>query len=397
MKTRNARMGVKSLKWFLIQRFLLILPFIYISEELIQIFYSFVVLPFLIEVMRIGPFSIVTQDGNLLSLVLQSLVLAVVSLFPETIRGWLQRIIGRHMDSGVRLTIDSPALEGIQNPLLIDIYQLAVILIFLLMLLIALLPYAISIYWYCRAVSRKMNELLQMEKAQKEAYDRKRNLLLSDIAHDIKTPITTVVGYAKALSDNMVKEEEKKKEYLQAIYTKSMRMDELITLLFEYVQLDSDGFALHKEKTDLGELIRENIALLYSEFEEKDMEVKIDIPEGEFPCEVDKVQMSRALTNILTNSVKYNDRGTKVLISLNEQYKLRIADNGVMIDDELAEHIFEPFARGDKARSTRGGSGLGLSICARIIHMHGGDIQLERQCKDGYTKAFQVTLPHIYN
>ena len=397
MKTRDAQTGVKSLKWFLIQRFLLILPFIYISEELIQIFFRFVVLPFLIEVMRIGPFSIVTQDGNLVSLVLQSLGLAMTTLLPETIRGWLQRIIGRNMESGVRLSIDSPALEGIQNPLLIDIYQLAVILIFLLMLLLALLPYAISIYWYCRAVSSKMNELLQMEKEQKEAYDRKRNLLLSDIAHDIKTPITTVVGYARALSDNMVKEEEKKKEYLQAIYTKSMRMDELITLLFEYVKLDSDGFALHKEKTDLGELLRENIALLYSDFEEKGMEVKIDIPEGEFLCEVDKVQVSRAITNILTNSVKYNPDGTKVLVSLNEQYLIRIADNGVMIDDELAEYIFEPFSRGDKARSTRGGSGLGLSICAKIIHMHGGDIWLERQCKDGYTKAFQVTLPHIYN
>ena len=397
MKMRNVRTDVKSLKWFLIQRFLLILPFIYISEELIQIFYSFVVLPFLIEVMRIGPFSIVTRDGNLVSLVLQSLMLAMTTLLPETIRGWLQRIIGRNMDSGVRLNIDSPALEGVQNPLLIDIYQLAVILIFLLMLLIALLPYAIAIYWYCRAVSRKMNELLQIEKEQKEAYDRKRNLLLSDIAHDIKTPITTVVGYAKALSDNMVKEDEKKKEYLQAIYTKSMRMDELITLLFEYVKLDSDGFVLHKEKTDLGELLRENVALLYSDFEEKGMEVKIDIPEGEFSCEVDKVQMSRAVTNILTNSVKYNDRGTKVLISLNEQYQIRIADNGVMIDEELAEHIFEPFSRGDKARSTRGGSGLGLSISAKIIHMHGGDIQLDCQCKDGYTKAFQVTLPHIYN
>ena len=397
MKTRNARTGIKSLKWFLIQRFLLILAFIYISEELIHLFYSFVVLPFLVEVMRIGPFSIVTRNGNMLSLILQSLVLAMTTLLPETIRGWLQRIIGRNMDSGMRLSIDSPALEGIQNPLLVDIYQLAVILIFLLMLLLALLPYAISIYWYCRAVLRKVNELLQMEKEQKEAYDRKRNLLLSDIAHDIKTPITTVVGYARALSDNMVIEEEKKKEYLQAIYTKSMRMDELITLLFEYVKLDSDGFVLHKEKTDLGELLRENIALLYSDFEEKDMEVEIAIPEGEFPCEVDKVQMSRAVTNILTNSVKYNDRGTKVLISLNEQYLIRIADNGVMIDDELAEHIFEPFSRGDRARSTKGGSGLGLSISAKIIHMHSGDIQLERQCKDGYTKAFQVTLSHIYN
>ena len=143
--------------------------------------------------------------------------------------------------------------------------------------------------------------------------------MLSDITHDIKTPITTICSYAKALTDGVVTlDENKQQEYLHAIYAKSMRMSELITTLFEYVKMDSEGFALHKEKADLGELLRENIALLYTDFEEKGMELEIDIPEMAFPMELDKNQMSRSISNILTNALKYNTKGTKVLIRLDE-------------------------------------------------------------------------------
>lgn len=79
------------------------------------------------------------------------------------------------------------------------------------MFAVTLLPYLLSAWWYYRVVSRKMKELLAEEKARKAAYDRQRNLMLSDIAHDIKTPLTTVCGYAKALADGMVEDEEKKK------------------------------------------------------------------------------------------------------------------------------------------------------------------------------------------
>lgn len=392
METHKARTGVKSLKWFLIQRFLVIMLFIYVSEELLSMAYRLAVIPFLIEVMDIRGLSVTTQDGSLIFLLLQMVLFSGAELLPEGISGWVQSRIGRNIGGGLRLDIASPALEGIKSARMIEIYQFAVVLIFLLLFFIALLPYLLSAYWYYREVSRKVKELLREQEEQKAAYDRQRNLLLSDIAHDIKTPVTTVVGYARALSDDMVKDEVKKKEYLQAIYAKSMRMDELITLLFEYVKLDSDGFILHKEKTDLGELLRENVALLYADFEENGMELEIEIPERKFPCEVDKVQISRAITNVLTNSVKYNEKGTKVLVSLNEDYQICIADNGTLIDDELAEHIFEPFSRGDKARSTRGGSGLGLSISAKIIRMHGGSIHLERRCGDGYTKAFFIHI-----
>ena len=169
--------------------------------------------------------------------------------------------------------------------------------------------------------------------------------------------------------------EEKRQEYLQAIYAKSMRMSELVTMLFEYIKMDSEGFTLHKEKTDVCELLREVIAMMYTDFEEKGMELEIEIPDKLDSIELDKSQMTRVITNILNNALKYNDVGT-----------------GRNIEPELAEHIFEPFSSGDKARSTRGGSGLGLSIARKIVEMHGGKIWLRTSPKNGYTKAFIIEL-----
>lgn len=231
-----------------------------------------------------------------------------------------------------------------------------------------------------------MNE----EKEQQLAYDREKNLLLSDIAHDIKTPITTLCSYSKALSDDLVKGE-KRQEYLDAIYHKAMRMNELITLLFEYVKMDSTGFTLHKEECDLGDILRECTAALYTDFEERKMMLQTEIPEISIPYNADKVQIARAINNLLTNAVRYGREGGRVLVQL-EEYTITVADDGQEIDEELAEHIFVPFTRGDKARSTEGGSGLGLSIALKIVEMHGGELKLNHDYGRGYTKAFQIIL-----
>lgn len=396
MNQSTPQATAQSLKWFLIQRFSIIMLFIFISEELLNMLYRVRIAPFLTETMHIRLLSVNTDDSSMMLLMLKMLLLTGASFLPDNVSKLIQASIGRNMEMGFRLDITSPLLDGVTSPLIIELYRLAVVFIFMALLVITLLPYVISAYWYYRAVSGKVGELLQVQKEEKEEYDRQRNLLLSDIAHDIKTPITTVCGYARALADGVVSDEEKKTEYLQSIYAKSMRMDELINLLFEYVKLDSSGFELHKEMADLGELLRENIALLYSDFEEKGMELKIDIPEKGFPFEMDKVQMGRAITNVLTNAVKYSGDNVKVNISLcitpHGQYQISIADSGTPIDDSLAENIFEPFSRGDQARSSRGGSGLGLSISHKIVHMHGGELKLERDCGNGYTKAFIISL-----
>lgn len=399
MNQSTPQATAQSMKWFLIRRFSVIMIFIFISEELLNMLYRVWIAPFLTETMHIELLSVNTGDGSMMLLMLKMLFIAGTAFLPSNVSKVIQASIGRNMETGFVVDITSPLLAGVTSPIIIKLYKLAVIFIFMQLLVITLLPYVISAYWYYKTVSGKVSELLQAQNEQKEEYDRARNLLLSDIAHDIKTPITTVCGYARALTDGVVSEEGKRKEYLQSIYAKSMRMDELINVLFEYVKLDSSGFELHRESADLGELLRENIALLYSEFEEKGMKLEIDIPEKEFPFKMDKVQMSRAITNILTNTVKHSGNNTKVNISLrvnsDGQYQIDIADNGEPIEDALAENIFEPFARGDRARSSRGGSGLGLSISHKIVHMHGGELTLNRDCGNGYTKAFVISLSSL--
>lgn len=392
MEKKNSATGTHSLRWFMIQRFLLIMLFIFISEELIGVFYRGWMASFLSNIMNVSEVSFSSKEGSVLLIVLQQVLLSVVEILPDQTSMWIKHAIGVNMDSGVQVAINSSVLDNITNQRVNETYQFAIVMIYLGMLVITLLPYAIAALWYYKIISGKVNELMEEEKKRKEEYDRQRNLLLSDIAHDIKTPITTVCGYARALSDNMVQDEKKREEYLQAIYAKSLRMSDLITLLFEYVKLDSTGFELHKEKGDVGELLRENVALLYSDFEEKGIELVVDIPEKEFPFEMDKIQMARAISNILTNMVRYNEKGNKVAVSLSDSYRICIADNGTPISDELAEHIFEPFSRGDEARSTTGGTGLGLSIASKIVEMHGGVLKLRRNCKEGYVKEFQIVL-----
>lgn len=381
----------KSLKWFLVERFLIALIFIALSQELIGIVYR-KFLPGLFVVLHINEVGI-ESEGSILLLMLQIVLYVCAGLLPDEIARLIQYKLQQIMAGAWQLRIDTSAIPMADSDKWEGFYQFGVILIFLVLFAITLLPYVLAIMWYYIQISHKLEELLQQEKEQKKAYDKARNLMLSDITHDIKTPITTICGYAKTLTDGVISlSEEKRQEYLQAIYAKSMRMSELVTMLFEYIKMDSEGFTLHKEKTDVCELLREVIAMMYTDFEEKGMELEIEIPDKLDSIELDKSQMTRVITNILNNALKYNDAGTKVGVTLDEEYRICIVDTGRNIEPELAEHIFEPFSRGDKARSTRGGSGLGLSIARKIVEMHGGKIWLRTSPKNGYTKAFIIEL-----
>ncbi len=374
----------RSLKWFLIQNFLTILFCIYVSEEMLSILYSRVIFPSLTSIFALQQ---ITVSGSLFVFMIQVLLYYLISFLPAGIADYLQNTFAGLTWGAIRFEVTSPLYQGRWASLLTVMFLL--LLLFLLGL--SLLPYAAGALWYYKIVTGKVNELLEEEKQRQLTYERKRNLLLSDIAHDIKTPITTICGYSKALSEG-VAQKEKQKDYLDAIYGKAMRIDELISLLFEYVKLDSEGFVLHKKRENLAELLRETVAAYYTDFEEKQITLTVDIPETSVPCEMDSLQMGRAVTNLLTNALRYGKENGKVLVRL-QDYVLTVADDGKAIDPDFAERIFEPFSRGDSARRTKEGSGLGLSITARIIEMHGGNLLLNNTFGEGYTKAFQIKLP----
>lgn len=275
-------------------------------------------------------------------------------------------------------------LWGVRFPL--------VLLILTIVLFVA--PILITLILFARVITDEVQRLEDEKEEAQRSYERQRNLMLSDIAHDLRTPITTIAGYSKALNDGMVTDAEKCKEYLEAIENKSERMSDLITLLFDYVKLGSEGFTLNMEKVDLCELMRENAALLYSDVEEKDMDLIVDIPEEPCIVNADALQFSRVVTNIITNAIRHNEAKTEITLELNPEpgkVEIVISDNGTLIEPEVAEHIFEPFAVGDKSRRTKGGNGLGLSIAKKIVEMHGWKLSLQ-QNRHGYKKAFIINI-----
>ena len=266
--------------------------------------------------------------------------------------------------------------------------------IFITGIVIMIIPIIVASLLFSKAL---MDEVHRMEKEAEEmrkVYEKKRNLMLSDIAHDLRTPITTIAGYSKALNDEMVITEEKKKEYLQAIENKSARMNDLINLLFDYVRLDSANYGLRKDKIDLPELLRTIAASLYSDVEEKEMNFEILIPEEVHMVSLDRVQFSRVIVNLINNAIKHNEAGTTICLELRQNknnLQVLVSDDGSVIPEFLAEHIFEPFAMGDASRTAQNGSGLGLSIAKKIVEMHGWTLELKQYYEDKQ-KAFIIEI-----
>lgn len=375
-------MKKQDLRWFLTKWFLILMAGMYLCGELLTLFYGFVGFPLLYRLLSYLDIKFVS-DGSVIADLLHLLCYFLVDLLPNEISEWVKQGVNSGT-WGIQITVNTPHDSGISGRLLS--FALFCIVLFLLELRMA--PYLVGAFFYCRMVAKKMNEVLEEEKKQQQAFERRRNLLLSDIAHDIKTPITTICGYSRALSEGLVAEE-KRQSYLDVVYQKSLRMDELLTLLFEYVKLDSEGFGLHKQQGNLAELVREMTAQLYTDFEDKGITVMTEISEEDAEFDMDRLQLGRAVTNLLTNAIRYGRRGGRVLVRL-EDYEITVADDGEPIDPDFAEHIFDPFTREDRARTSEGGSGLGLGIAKKIVEMHGGRLVLNQRFGEGYTKAFQI-------
>ena len=236
-----------------------------------------------------------------------------------------------------------------------------------------------------------MSEKLEAAEKIKQKAENERILLFANMAHDLKTPITSIIGYSKALSDGIISDEAKKTEYLATINSKATKMNELIDRLFEYVKLESTENLLHKEDCDVAEILRNCVADVYAEYEEKRISLEIEIPETPVIKNADKVELSRVYTNLLNNVLKHNPDGIQVLVKMDAEGCVLIADSGEKIPAEVKDSLFMPFVSGDKSRQSKNGSGLGLSLAAKIMKKHGGSLRLEENIP-GYTKGFVAAL-----
>ena len=241
----------------------------------------------------------------------------------------------------------------------------------------------------------EMRIRLKESAEQKIQYDNENKELISNISHDLKTPITVIRGYAKAICDGLIPPE-KQPEYLDTIYQKSTRLTGLIDTFHEYSKLEHPQFTLQIKRLDLCEVLREYLASKYNELELGGFVPEIEISDESIWCMLDKTAFLRVLENIVSNAVKHNPAGTSLFFELHReenQAVLDLADNGVGIPPEIADCIFDPFVVGDESRGTRQGSGLGLAISHKIVTAHGGTIQLVQPPSPGRSTQFRLTIP----
>ena len=236
-----------------------------------------------------------------------------------------------------------------------------------------------------------MAEQLQTEKAEKEQLTQKKNRMLLELSHDIKTPVATIKSYANALEAGLVPEEKVTETY-RIIDAKANRVQKLTDDMFMMLKMDEPDYRLNPENVDLSEYLRQLCAEYYDEITEAGFGFEIDIPERKITADIDTDLFSRVVGNLLSNAKKYNQTGSTISVKLwteNDNIYFAVSDDGDEIDKNFSEQMFNAFSRGDKARKTDGGTGLGLAISRIIIEKHGGKINYRR---NGQWNIFEVKL-----
>jgi len=236
-----------------------------------------------------------------------------------------------------------------------------------------------------------MAEQLEKEKLEKEQMTQKKNQMLLELSHDIKTPISTIKSCANALEEGLVPIE-KVPEYYHIIEAKADRVQALSEDMFVMLKMDNPGYHPQLEKVDMCEYLRQLCTEYYDEITKTGLELEVEIPEEKLERMLDTNLFARVVGNLLTNAGKYNQTGEKVGVRLfqeKEHMVLEVRDDGEAIDKTFAEQMFQAFSRADSARKTDGGTGLGLAISKIIVEKHGGTLEYRRENEEN---VFRVTL-----
>ena len=235
-------------------------------------------------------------------------------------------------------------------------------------------------------------EALRAQQAAREAEQRKNDLVVY-LAHDLKTPLTSVIGYLTLLRDEPQISPELRARYTGIALEKAERLEDLINEFFDITRFNLSHLELEKQTVDLSRMLQQVVSEFEPMLAEEQLTCTLDLPPRmDYPCDPDK--LARVFDNLLRNACHYSTPGTEVQISGAEtgvSIVLSFHNEGRTIPPEKLERIFEQFFRLDSSRATRtGGAGLGLAIAKEIVELHGGTISARSW--DNQVE-FQVTLP----
>ncbi len=246
------------------------------------------------------------------------------------------------------------------------------------------------------ATQKKINSIkhtLQQREFDAQLAEQRKNDLIVYLAHDLKTPLTSVFGYLTLLHDERQISEELREKYLAISLDKAERLEDLINEFFEITRFNLSNIELQLSYVNLSRMLQQLIFEFKPMFSEKNLDCKLDIaPDISLRCDVDKMQ--RVFDNLLINAVNYSYNGSTINISVAQDENgtfIKFVNSGNTIPKEKLSRIFEQFYRLDSSRSAKsGGSGLGLAIAKQIIELHGGKISAESH---NDTVSFIIWLP----
>lgn len=222
---------------------------------------------------------------------------------------------------------------------------------------------------------------------ERERKDEKiKNELITNVSHDLRTPLTSVMGYLGLLKDEKFEDRIQEKEYIDIAYNKSEKLKLLIDDLFEYTKLRSSGIKLNKCKIPMNEFLEQLIEEMVPICEKSNIRIEKNIPSQKIVSNIDPDKMVRVFENLFMNAVKYSYKPGTIVVNLLSRDKtsvIEILNKGKNIPKDELQKIFDRFYRIDKSRnSSRGGSGLGLAIAKNIVELHGGKIYAECRGND---------------
>ncbi|CAM5210425.1 histidine kinase OS=Ureibacillus acetophenoni OX=614649 GN=SAMN05877842_1126 PE=4 SV=1 [Ureibacillus acetophenoni] len=245
--------------------------------------------------------------------------------------------------------------------------------------------------------ARNLNSLregVRKSMTEQAKSERLKTELITNVSHDLRTPLTSIITYTDLLKKPDITEEERK-QYIDVLDKKSARLKTLIEDLFEVSKMASGNIELFKQRLDLTQLFQQAIGEHDESFKEAGLEIKVSTPEQPIIAYVDGQKMWRVLDNLVVNAIKYSLKGSRVYLTLTQngrhaEFTVKNISNYEL--SENVEELTERFKRADASRHTDG-SGLGLAIAQSIVDLHNGRMKIE---VDGDLFKVTVSIPTDY-
>ena len=242
-------------------------------------------------------------------------------------------------------------------------------------------------------INEMTEQINQLITSERDALQSNKDLIAC-VAHDLRTPITSVKGYLDLALDTKHYDLEQRQKYVRIAQTKANRLEYLIHDLFNYTKLTSGEITLHRSKIDLVQLVEQMVEEFYPSFQEEELECTTKYNISYLEMNMDGELIARAVQNLLSNAIKYGKDGKHVYVELEcleQEVQIRVTNYGLVIPEESIKHLFDKFYRVERSRNVKtGGTGLGLNIAQEIVHLHGGRIQVTSGASG---TCFTIALP----